>query len=327
MTTSPTFSIVMPAYRTARYIGDAIGSVLAQSRADWELIVIDDASPDDAVAKVEPFLTDPRIRLERLARNSGLSAARNAGARLATGEFVTMLDSDDLLDPRYLQHVADEFGRRSTLALVGFENMRFIDRDGHPCQVPTATLAEPPPPEDHELMLMHLLRGPYAYHGATFRRRIYHEVGGFDESCPSFEDIEMWARLAASGQHISILRDQLYIYRITDDSITRGAGRAREVEQRRLDAINSIGARYATSRRQRRAVVRHGRPSRCLIAALDTRSRLERRDWAGARRAALSAAYNGPSLRTFAVLATTALPAPLISRISAWRHGKRTGSL
>src|SRR6267378_744209 len=92
----PFFSVIMPAYNREKYIGDALGSVLAQSCADWECIVVDDGSADSTCAIVREFVAkEPRIRLIERA-NGGPGAARNQGATEARGKYLAFLDSDDL---------------------------------------------------------------------------------------------------------------------------------------------------------------------------------------------------------------------------------------
>jgi glycosyltransferase involved in cell wall biosynthesis len=104
----PLVSIIVPAYNAASYISDLIESVLGQTWANWELIVVDDGSTDETAA-ILANVRDPRIRIITQC-NAGASAARNAGLDVASGEFVTFVDADDKLSPeslacraRYLQ--------------------------------------------------------------------------------------------------------------------------------------------------------------------------------------------------------------------------------
>lgn len=96
-------SIVMPSYNTARYIAAAVGSVMAQTYGDWELIIVDDNSTDDTDAAVAPFLSDPRIRYLKNECNSGAALSRNRALREAGGRWIAFLDSDDLWAPDKLE--------------------------------------------------------------------------------------------------------------------------------------------------------------------------------------------------------------------------------
>lgn len=99
-----TFSVIMPAFNAETTISDAIGSVVGQTRADWELIVVNDGSTDgtEQLAAVAAA-TDPRIRLVGQA-NAGTAMARNMGASVARGTWWVFLDADDMLAPEYLEH-------------------------------------------------------------------------------------------------------------------------------------------------------------------------------------------------------------------------------
>lgn len=88
-------SIIMPSYRTAKYIRDSIDSVLSQTYTNWELIIIDDCSPDESNEIIESY-REPRIRLLKNATNIGAALSRNYGLREARGRYIAFLDSDDV---------------------------------------------------------------------------------------------------------------------------------------------------------------------------------------------------------------------------------------
>ena len=95
-------SIIMPSYNTANYISDSIRSVLAQTYANWELIIVDDCSTDDSVEIIKSF-KDPRIRLLQNEKNSGAALSRNYALREAKGKWIAFLDSDDVWDAEKLE--------------------------------------------------------------------------------------------------------------------------------------------------------------------------------------------------------------------------------
>lgn len=100
--TSPKVSVIIPAYNNAEYLGETIQSVLAQTYDNFELIVVNDASPDDTWAVVSQF-PDSRLKYIIHEQNQGLSAARNTGIEAAQGEIIALLDGDDLFHPEKLQ--------------------------------------------------------------------------------------------------------------------------------------------------------------------------------------------------------------------------------
>lgn len=123
-----TISVIVPCYNAAAFIEDALVSLQAQTHKDWECLVVDDCSPDQSVDIVEGIAkSDSRIRLLRLAVNQGPSGARNAGLSAARGEWVTLLDADDLYEPDRLQHLSSVATRLK--ADFVFDNLRIFDAD------------------------------------------------------------------------------------------------------------------------------------------------------------------------------------------------------
>lgn len=90
-----TVSIIMPSYNTAQYIAKSIQSVQDQTYTDWELIIVDDCSPDNTDEVVKPFLEDSRIHYLKNEKNSGAAISRNRALREAKGKWIAFLDSDD----------------------------------------------------------------------------------------------------------------------------------------------------------------------------------------------------------------------------------------
>ncbi|MBR3430978.1 MAG: glycosyltransferase family 2 protein [Clostridia bacterium] len=94
-------SIITPCYNGEKYIGETIDSVLSQTYTDWEMIIIDDGSKDNSAEVIKQY-TDPRIKYFRQ-ENAGSAAARNNGLRRAEGQYIALLDADDLWRPEFLE--------------------------------------------------------------------------------------------------------------------------------------------------------------------------------------------------------------------------------
>ncbi|GAA1412679.1 hypothetical protein GCM10009639_65190 [Kitasatospora putterlickiae] len=104
----PRFSVIVPVYRVEEYLPECLASVLGQDGPDFELIAVDDRSPDGCGALLDEAAgRDPRVRVLHLPENVGLGRARNAGLEVATGDYVLFLDSDDTLTPGLLKAVDD----------------------------------------------------------------------------------------------------------------------------------------------------------------------------------------------------------------------------
>jgi CRISPR system Cascade subunit CasB len=121
----PRFSVIVPAYKVQAYLQECLTSVLEQSYADFELIAVDDDSPDACGSLIDEFAArDARVRPLHLARNVGLGQARNAGLRQATGDYVLFLDGDDTLTPGALREVADRLAQTSDPDVLVFDYAR-----------------------------------------------------------------------------------------------------------------------------------------------------------------------------------------------------------
>ena len=115
---APQVSVIMPTFKQERFLRRAIDSLLTQSWTDWELIVVDDGSPDDTQPILAPFLDDPRIRGIRFDINQGLGRALNAGLDASNGPLVAYLPSDDVWYRDHLASLVDHFASQPDLALA-----------------------------------------------------------------------------------------------------------------------------------------------------------------------------------------------------------------
>lgn len=120
MTTGPLVSIIMPAFNAGRFLDQAIASVLAQGYQAWELLIANDASTDDTLARARAFAArDPRIRVLVQDRNRGVAAARNLALQAAAGKYIAFLDSDDLWVPDKLAEQVQFMERGGCLVSYG----------------------------------------------------------------------------------------------------------------------------------------------------------------------------------------------------------------
>lgn len=133
----PAISVIVPVYKVERYLDACVSSVLAQTFEDFEVILVDDGSPDGCPALCDAWVQkDPRVRVIHR-ENGGLSAARNTGIEAAKGRFLTFLDSDDRLEPDTLRRAYDA-QRQHDADLVIF-NLVYVDEQNTPLPVPDFT--------------------------------------------------------------------------------------------------------------------------------------------------------------------------------------------
>ncbi|GIK27629.1 MAG: glycosyltransferase [Anaerolineae bacterium] len=234
--TDPRVSIVIPAYNARRTIVDAVDSCLAQTFADFEIIVIDDGSTDDTAEWLtEHYPHEPRLRIIRQP-NGGVSAARNAGILAARGEFVHFLDADDNLLPRKIERSLEIADSDPAIGVV-YGPGQPVEDDGR----------TPIPFEYPELpsgdVLKHWLAGVMANgtYGVTpsvmVRRSLFDTVGLFSPIPTPTEDWDMWIRLAAVTQ-FGALKEVLVRYRRLDTGLSArklavALGRLRTIQRAR----------------------------------------------------------------------------------------------
>ena len=115
---TPRVSVLMPTFKQAAFIRRALESLRAQTFQDWELVIVDDGSPDDTQAVIEPYLADPRLRLIRLAKNGGLGAALNTATAEARGRYLAYLPSDDVYYPDHLARLVDRLDSQPDVVLA-----------------------------------------------------------------------------------------------------------------------------------------------------------------------------------------------------------------
>jgi glycosyltransferase involved in cell wall biosynthesis len=210
----PGVSVIMPAYDVAAYIGEAIQSVIAQTFADWELIIVDDGSPDESGAIAASYAAcDTRIRVVRQ-ENAGLSAARNHAIRLSHGELIAILDSDDVWDPSFLASQVSLLQQHPEIDIITGNAWNLGGRrHGSPWR--------PHPDPRPQPSLGEILRDEQAvFIMSVVRRRVFDAIGGFDETLRSNEDYHFWLRAALAGFRFMRNDRPLGYYRRRDSSLS-----------------------------------------------------------------------------------------------------------
>ncbi|MEM6755388.1 MAG: glycosyltransferase family A protein [Cyanobacteria bacterium P01_C01_bin.38] len=189
----PKVSVIVPAYNVSKYIQDALISLEKQTFSDFEVLIVDDGSTDDTAAVVQKFCQrDSRFKLLQKV-NGGLSSARNYGISHARGEYIALLDGDDIYHKDKLAtHVARLYSRADVGIVYGASQT--IRDDGKPTFITLSGKPVDPNP------LLALLCKNFIGHGsnAVFRRCLIAEVGNFNESLRSWEDVDLWLRIAAT---------------------------------------------------------------------------------------------------------------------------------
>ena len=210
----PSVSVIMPAYNVAPYIAEALRSALAQTHSDLEVIVVDDGSKDETASIVrEVARSDGRVHLVQQA-NRGLAGARNTALRAATGDFLALLDSDDVWEPEFLASQLAILESRPDVDIVT-GNGWYLNGAKH------GQLARPFPDPRPDPTLASILADEWSVFIMTvFRRSVYTTVGTFDEEMRSNEDYDFWLRAAIAGCVFARNDRPLGHYRVRTDSLS-----------------------------------------------------------------------------------------------------------
>ncbi len=204
-------SVVLPAYNSELYIGEAIHSLLEQSYSNFELIIINDGSTDTTEAIISSF-EDKRIRYYFNEKNLGLIATLNRGIDLCTGEFIVRMDADDMSLYRRIEKQVDFMQRHPEIAVAGSWYYAFTMENGVEVKGQT----------DPEILKSTLLFNTCLCHPATIIRKSVLDKYNFkyDPAYTNLEDYELWLRISKVAQ-LSNVPEFLFRYRSHDTQISK----------------------------------------------------------------------------------------------------------
>ena len=226
--TTPRVSILMPVYNVAPYLREAMDSILAQTFQDFELIVLDDCSPDNSAEILDTY-TDERIVRYRGEKNMGLSNVLNVGMQLARGEFIARMDSDDLstherlaVQVAYLEAHPEVDICSCGMQLFGAKQETWVRE----------TNVE-------DVKITALFHSPILHASSMWRREAFERVGlRFLQEMVPAEDYDMWTRAMAAGLRLVNIPQVMYLYRIHPSQATtqtdKTARKDREVKSNYL---------------------------------------------------------------------------------------------
>lgn len=185
----PIVSVIMPAFNDESTIGDAMDSIRNQAFTDWELLVVDDGSTDstsDVVRKIAHV--EERVKLVQLSENRGSGVARNHAIKQARGQYIAVMDADDLSLPERLESQAAELSSDPELCVVASQIAEFGTWGG--------PVTSRWPTTDDEVNKRQLDRKmPLPHPSCMFRASALRAVGGYDERCLRAQDYALFLRL------------------------------------------------------------------------------------------------------------------------------------
>jgi len=271
--TVPIVSVIVPAYNSSEYISDTLASVFGQTFSDYEVIVINDGSPDTEKLEqvLEPYL-DRIVYLKH--ENRGAAAARNSGLRVARGEFIAFLDADDRWLSSYLE-----------------EQMKFLHKTGADITYADALMLGDTPMAGRTYMEMAPSRCAVTPEsllevdvgvitsGVIARKKLIYEVGLFDEGIRRGHDFDLWLRLAQKGASFACHPEVLLHYTISSSGLS---GNKISQLERRLELLGKIQARGGLAVRAEAALHKNFEDCTAHLALEKGKSKLLEKDYAGA---------------------------------------------
>ena len=212
----PRFSVIIPAYQAASFVGDAVESALAQTVPPDEVIVCDDGSTDELTEALRPY--SGRIRLLRK-EHGGAASARNFAARSASSDFVAFLDADNVFLPEHLEAVGELAAERPDLDILTTD--AYLELDGRVYgryyRGKARFIVE-----DQRRGIIHQ---HFIFGNAAMRREALLAVGGYDETVLA-EDTDLFLRMILGGSRVGLVDEPLCVYRIRSGTLSSSRPRS-----------------------------------------------------------------------------------------------------
>jgi len=270
-------SVVIPAYRCAEYVAQGIDSVLSQSLTDFEIIVVNDGSPDTPELEDALLPYVGRIRYFKQA-TKGPSAARNTGIRNAFGKYVAFLDGDDYWTPDHLAKNIAVLERNPELSLVYCDCI--LIKDGQPFSRVFFVQGQSSRVSFDSLLLQ---SSTISTSSVVVLREAIVAAEGFDETIRRCEDFDMWLRLAFQGSPMAYHPDAEVYHRVHRASLSADS---LAMIKDRVRVYEKIASTLAVSKEQRQLIRRMITKSQSDGYVEQLKESLERKDYAEAREAA-----------------------------------------
>ncbi len=316
----PKVSYIMPAYNAALWIGGAISSVLAQTHPDVELIVVDDGSTDETRAIATAF-GDRIVLLSQ--ENRGLSSARNLGLAHASGDFIGLCDSDDLLLPNHTSLAIAALRSAPPRSLVTCASLALTNHGLE--QFRCFPWGEVRPSRQREA----IIQANFVSIFSVFPRELVADIGGFDESMRRCEDWQFWARAILSGWRVVFQPTVSACYRRQGLGLSANLDAMRAAEDEFFLRLREEFADRLEPDERRLLDLRaaHGTPARLWEAGSEA---WRRGDYADGSRLMRQASQGQPlDARRRWKARIAAAAAPAVAAVTGLRGGRRTrrGSL
>jgi glycosyltransferase involved in cell wall biosynthesis len=211
MTATPSITVLMPTYNAAKYIAEAITSVLQQTYTDFELLIVNDGSTDETVAIINSFKDDRIVLINQ--PNKGVADALNTGLAYARAPYIARFDADDVCYPYRLEKQIRFLQDNPEYILVGSEAKYILENGEFLFDFHCIAYS-------HEQIIDKLyFYCPFVHPAVMYKKQAVIDAGGYPTHAHNFEDYLLWANLAGSGR-LCNLTEPLIKYRLNSSSVT-----------------------------------------------------------------------------------------------------------
>jgi len=211
-------SVIIPTYNCDSYLNGAIESVLGQSYKDFEILIIDDGSKDNTKQVVSSYMNNSSNKVKYFYQNnSGVAAARNRGIREAIGEFVSFLDSDDIMMPEMLEKHIDSIRNLDWVFPRLYYRQILSGGKRGAIELKSGKAADISNPA---ILFRILLKEFVASIRGLIKKSVFEKIGFFDETLSGVEDIDIWLRFCLANLKAGYVSVPLYIWGSHEESLT-----------------------------------------------------------------------------------------------------------
>ncbi len=315
----PAVSFLCSAYRTEAYLPRTIASVLAQTRPDWQLVVVDNGM-SDAIRDIVLAHDDPRIVLLRQ-ENDGIEGGVTTATTVATGRYFAVLNSDDQVAPEYVERVAGLLDAHPEVDVLGCDAVVLDDATGGVRSPSWFAFAGAPrhPRFEHSVTLAEFIENATLYYSSAVRREAWFAAGGYRKDV-GMCDAALWMRLLQQGADVRVIPDKLGRYLWRSDSLSRNPDSLDTYQALQVRAWVD-GAAGSSDPAVHEALARRLRRLRYHEALGRARSAMLTGDGDRARKEADDALAQQVRPRSLAAAAATRVPAKVV--LHAWSLKQR----
>ncbi|MFZ9546564.1 MAG: glycosyltransferase family 2 protein, partial [Ilumatobacteraceae bacterium] len=210
---APKVSVLMTCYNAASTIEESVRSVLAQTFTDFELVLVDDLSSDNSISLIEK-IDDSRIKIKKLTTRHRRTKALNQGFNLCRGEYIAVLDADDIAEPTRFEKQVAVLDANQEIVGVG---TWYVDIDPSKNEISRTALTT----NSKEIRSNLAYENPLPHSSMMYRRELAQRVGGYNESYDYAQDYALWLALSQFGE-FTVVPEYLTQMRKLPESMTFG---------------------------------------------------------------------------------------------------------